>query len=185
MLILGISGKAGVGKTTLANHLCAMDVSRKMSFADPLRDEVCSNFEFNREDTHNKDTKYLLAGRLMSMREILQWWGETMRRANPYYWANISKEKLIDTKEGEGFDGVVIFDDVRYLNEVKMICSMEDFGCETIIIRILPYPEWEEGPHGKHVSETQLDFYEGWDGVFSPAYGSLLDTAQEVRKLWR
>lgn len=184
MLILGISGKAGVGKTTLANHLCTMDVSRKMSFADALRDEVCNNFDLKREDTHNKDTSYLLAGREMSMRQILQWWGETMRRANPDYWANIAKEKLIDAKY-EGFDGVVIFDDVRYLNEVKAIRSMDVIGCETIIVRIFPYPEWEAGPHGNHVSETQLDFYEGWDGVFSPAYGSLLDTAQEVRKLWR
>jgi len=184
MLVIGISGKIGCGKSTVARRVAERLGWRVTSFGARLKDEVSELFGFPREwcDTaEGKDrmvnlfdpsacshaqSKILLMTakwRGITVRELLQLWGTEVRRAyEPDYWVNRMEDFL-----GRNLGGWVI-DDVRFPNEAKYIRDLDG-----LLVRLEPYPGWEPGPHAVHVSETALDEYERFDLRLAPAKGEL------------
>lgn len=152
-MIIGISGKRGVGKTTGANHLVKKYNFIKVSFAEDLKLAAKQLFPFTEVDftsVKRKEAKYKMYD--WSPRDFLINLGEFMRYHDKSYWLNRAMAKCADTTKN------YVFDDLRYENEAEAIKAM---GGK--IVRIGRYPK--QNPYGKDLdiaSETSLDTYK-WD----------------------
>ena len=137
MKIIGISGKAGAGKDTLAQmlvlELYRYGECRTVHFADV-----------------GKASEIKWLG--MTVRELLQKFGTAIREGvDPDFWV----KSLFNIYEDKDF---IIIPDVRFPNEAKAI---KDRG--GILIRI----ERNGAGAGNHISETALDDYKEWDYVIN------------------
>ena len=93
MKVIGISGKIGTGKTTLTNILLEQLKGKweRKAFGDFLKEEVSEIFRFSKALCYDEDGKKQLiqiqkhviprpSKDIMTVREILQWWGTEVRR---------------------------------------------------------------------------------------------------------
>ena len=172
--LIGISGKMGCGKSTLAEKLRAMlKGGHRRSFAALLKEEVAERFDIPRErlDTHKeqwimRDAFRMTAGmnKDMTIRELLQWYGTDVGwKLNPNHWVD-----LMDKALRHSTVNIAIIDDVRFPNEADFIKNNGG-----LLVRLNPYqgyntPQPDSASHG---SETALDDYQGWDAVFTPRKG--------------
>ena len=189
-MIIAISGKTGVGKTTFANMLAPTIKAEVMSFASSLKDEVSHVFGLNREllDTQKGKAKTIkltrkqqhLLGvaeppRTWTIREILQAYGQYRRQADPDYWSNLLAARI--------GNGNVIIDDMRYLNELGMVESHPLHRLK-MFVRIDPYPGWKPGQHSQHRSETELDECDKWDIIIrNPKFGGLSKYSRQLSEI--
>jgi len=174
-MYIGISGKIGVGKTTVAKMLLKKFPSyKKIAFGDFLKQEVSQKFNFPLSYCyHAKDTLILhdeLPHAPMSVRQILQWWGDQRRKENPLYFVDKMRRVL------DQYDRVII-DDVRFPEEAAL---MQNYG--GLLFRIHPYPGYNFTAFSNHKSETALDNFCAWQQEFRPDWGisSLKNVAKEI-----
>lgn len=178
MKILGISGKIGTGKSTLAELLAAMTPGAiRISYADALREEVAEHFGFDLGFVRSqefKEREFMVGLEVRSGRQLLQWWGTNVRRAaDPDYWTHKMRHRLLHLS-AVGHP-LAIIDDVRMPNERDLINRM---GGQ--VIRLEPYDGWQPGPGADHYSETALDGLEGFSWIVRPGYGRLDLTAASI-----
>lgn len=173
-MIIGISGKMGTGKTTLARHLAKMLGCDVMSFADTLRQEVKEHFGVpmgTMTDQEAKASMMIQVGfKSMLLRELLQWWGAERRRVDPDYWV---KQLMANADE----QSITLVDDVRYHNEAEAIQKAGGH-----LVRLDPYTGWKTTAGADHISETNLDDYGYFDMRLKPKYGDLYKTAFTIKK---
>lgn len=184
MRIMGISGKLGTGKTTLF-HILRNTVKNavRLGYGDLLKKEAASAFAFPLSWAYSPSGKCEVINtggafgtpcELMSVREILQWWGTEYRRAqNTDYWCN-EMARRVEAVKAEGASLVVI-DDVRFPDEAELV-----IGHHGIMVRLEPYPEWKPGPNADHASETSLDDYQRFTAIYRPAFGGLERVAEDI-----
>jgi len=178
-MIIGLSGKIGTGKSYLANYfLEAHPEYTKLSFGDALKKECSEIYNYPLEWNYSEEgkgrviacvnhhlNKHIING--MTVREILQWHGTEIRRAEDSdYW--VKKMDKIIKPFCPGVLPDVIIDDIRFLNEADLVKKYNG-----LLIRINPYPEWKPGPGANHRSEIELDCYDDFDILFTPKYGDL------------
>jgi hypothetical protein len=166
MQIIGISGKIGTGKSTVAKFL----ISEKLynwnivSFANLLKNEASRKYRFRIADAYSEEGKnlpvVLREGGSMTIRQLLQKHGSDMRSVDKDYWVNAMAVRLSMLSV---YPGVVI-DDVRFMNELEYVKSKNGK-----IIRLNPYPGYDK--ESDHESETALDGYKDFDMTFTPEYG--------------
>lgn len=173
--IVGFTGKAGTGKSTVAGFLRKAiketgdykHAIRIESFANPLRREVANKFGVSASVSKKfKDRRVKVGDRVnvgnsvvpvpnsgsLTVRQLLQWWGTDVRRSrDPNYWVKKMGAYWgrLKKKHGNG-NCILIIDDVRFPNEAKWI--REQGG---VIIRLDPYPGYEGA--GSHASEMSVD----------------------------
>jgi len=151
--IIGVAGKAGAGKDTVANALSAFTVFNplfprsavKMAFADSLKRAAAEAFNLPLENFYERDKKedeaYGWPG--LSPRKIAQDLGVGMRELfGEYFWAKSLASQIDKT----GAD-LIIIPDVRFPQEAHMIRN--EWGGEIIYV---DRPGLEELDH---VSEKQ------------------------------
>jgi len=174
-MVLGISGKIHTGKTALSELVTDMltdygiSVAR-VSFGSLLKEEASKRFGFPIQYCYCAAGKERvifhpdLPSQSMTVREILQWWGTDVRRAeNPAYWVHAMEMHrfMIDAD-------VIIIDDVRFPNEADWVLHSQG----GMLVRLFPYDGWIPGPYAEHVSETALDRYK-FSTTIAPEYGEL------------
>jgi len=150
-MIIGISGKRGVGKTLAQSHIVNNHGFKPVSFAKPLKDMAKTMFKFTENDlTVPKKKESPWNKHDWSPREFLIHLGEFMRFHENDYWLNQGIADCVDPVKNN-----YVFDDVRYKNEAEAIKKLGG-----VILRVERYEK--HNPYGKNLdtpSETDLDDY--------------------------
>jgi hypothetical protein len=176
--LLGISGKIGCGKSTLAAMLAERLGWRVLSFGGLIKDETSRVFHFPRSWCDSQEGKRRIVplkpsvglGATATVRQLLQYWGTDVCRAkDPLHWLKAMESIVAEN------DGGTIIDDVRFPNEARMILAR---GGQ--LVRLDPYKGWVPGPEAGHVTETALDTWPTWALRCAPSKGSLSVVAQQV-----
>ena len=142
--IIGLVGRRGSGKTTVAARLCNSHGYVRMAFAEPLKDMLRA---IGLDDVYLGSLKEqpctLLRGATPrhAMQTLGTEWGR--RLIHPDLWVALWRAKLLQSKEE-----FIVADDVRFANEA-------------VIVRLMGGALWhvERGAPAAvdgHVSETEL-----------------------------
>lgn len=127
--IIGLHGKAGTGKDTVASYICDnYPSSFQHAFADPLKDALCNLFGVSRmlfddrvlKERHNDILE-------TSPRNIAQYFGSDVIRKEfgPDFWIRRLANKLnnrclgLKTQRGD----LAVISDVRFQNEYDWVIS--------------------------------------------------------------
>lgn len=196
MIILGISGKACVGKDTAADHLVKNYGFVKIAFADVMKRICMDTFGFTEQqlwgvsETRNQiDKRYNISPR-KSLQNLGDWGRGLYAGIWIQYTMNIAKklstEPFLDYRHTRGMFRTdhhtewrdipprhVVISDTRYFNEVNAI---KDEG--GIVMRLLR-PEVDlEGAAGRHSSESNQKLMS--DDIFN----SVIDNSGTIPDLY-
>lgn len=156
--IIGLSGYAQSGKSTVAEYFC-LNGYKRFRFAEGLKNMLkVIGVTDNQIDGSEKEVPLsLLCGK--TPRQALQYLGTEYGRnlIGEDFWVNILENRVKEYLKKCDLNKVVI-DDIRFPNELDRIVSMGGF-----IIRI---ERDSSVPVNRHVSETSLDSVV-WDNVLS------------------
>lgn len=144
-MIIGLTGKKGSGKSTVAGMLCEKYGYHLMSFATPIKDMLMA-MGLTEDEIYSVELKEKTIERFgKSPREMLQLLGTEFGRnlIADDIWVRVLEEKI------EPSDHIVI-DDVRFRNEAEMIR-----GKGGKIIRIERIGQ-ELGMIDSHISEAGI-----------------------------
>lgn len=176
--LIGISGKIGSGKTSLAKALLSFyPRHKKVSFADNLREIISIMTGIPVEKTRTEEEKAFVLEELggLTVGELLQKTGtEVGRCIHPDVWV-VSLFSKWDSK-----NDYWILDDVRFPNEADAIRKRGG-----LLIRLEGDPSgfWESDRKTtrdrNHASETALDNYTDFDFVFNTE-GEWRDRSDEM-----
>jgi hypothetical protein len=144
MILLGISGKKGSGKSTIAEILKQYITHRPVhiiAFADALKDEVAHACGVSREYVEKNKAIF---------RPILQWWGTDFRRnlTSEDYWLRVFSAKVSILPN----DSLILIPDVRFPNELQLIKKAR--GKVWRVNRDIPY--YEESKSIKDIHPSVL-----------------------------
>jgi len=151
--LIGISGKAGSGKTTAAFFLGHLGYE-PIGFADLIKEIAGEVLGFIPEQLHGCLKEAIDPRFGHSPRYCLQSIGNVFRELWPEVWVWNVKRKIMR------FNGPVIVTDVRFQNEARMI---KELGGH--LIRLERQGAGVQNGIPGHNSETDLDHWQEWDLV--------------------
>lgn len=187
MQVIGIAGKMGAGKDTIADVLVAHHGFRRLSMADALRAECAGALDTGiapvgcpndirlviESDGWHPDAVYAKPTGA-SMRRLLQWWGTEYRRTQDrHYWVKRTAAIIRDSR----IESVVI-PDIRFDNEASMVRL---FGGQVWIVR---RSQDFHATCTDHVSEQFADSAYRWDAELQND-GTVADLGGKVRDIMR
>ena len=160
-MIIGIAGKKGVGKDTVAGIIkdeldCGCEI---MSFSSHLKDGCKAIFGFTEEQVNGAEKEVVDTYWGETPRKVLQFVGtelfrekmqEILKKAvKGNFWIDVLKRKIKESKKK-----TVVISDVRFQNEADFIINEMD----GLLIHI-KRPKIDIDT--KHTSETSVDKLEG------------------------
>lgn len=175
MILVGLSGKSGTGKTTIAEMLRKRCGWNHVALATVLKEKAKVEFGATDFDVYgdgkSKPSPYRHSdGMPMTWREVLIRLGLLYRCIDPHFWIRNLQKDLTPEK-------VNIISDVRFKNEANWIKERGGF-----LIR-LHRPERFKGPDIDDPSEKDLDDYRGFSMTFSPESNRDLRDAEELARM--
>jgi hypothetical protein len=147
VFILGICGRAGSGKTSVASMLQERYGAKRLSFAAPLKRMAIDIFGFSEEQVYGdavvKETVDPRWG--VSPREVMQKLGTAGRE---HLGLNIWIKAALAQVKSPGF---YVVEDLRYRNEAK---ALHDLGHTVFRLHC---PDRVSSDDGTHPSEAEVD----------------------------
>lgn len=193
--VIGISGKAGHGKDSLAgflgaafHHDKAAVSTRSVSFAEKLKRITA--------DILDVDYYYVDDG-AGKLKEIKHMGGVTGRKADQVVGTDVARKIYSDVwiyhynkriRELLSYecdhDVVILTADVRFENEYEYVKNIgRDIGIKSVLIRVVR-PGFSIDHGSEHSSETALDHIDDWDHkIVAEDLIELQRRAEEVYKL--
>jgi hypothetical protein len=174
-LLIGLTGKAGSGKDTVANYLKATypDTFKSIAFADPIREAMRAIFGWN--DSHfahprknEVDPVYGISPR-RAMQTLGTEWGREL--INQDIWLMIANEK-IKILHSQGFSAIIT--DVRFENEANFITVSDG------IVWHIERDIQGAGAEGGHASEAGVEFNAACGDIRIVNNGTLEDLYKQV-----
>jgi hypothetical protein len=159
-MIIGLGYQARAGKDTVASHLVNHHSFVQESFAFPLKEfvgrQICG---FNDKQLYGAWKEVIDPEWGLTPRQMLQLIGtDALRKVvHDDFWVIPMKRKL---KEHIRNERHVVISDVRFMNEIALIKKLGG----TVVRIDRTNPDKISG-FDKHSSETELDYYDGWDDV--------------------
>lgn len=170
MIVVGLTGRAGAGKSEVANHLVTEHGFTKLSFAGPLKQMLRTldpylgavmGSPIRLSDAKDYfDTEQEIKEHLPEYRRLLQVLGtDCIRAVDEGFWVRAALAQLTDR------DGRYVFDDVRFPNEAKAVRMVSDMSRQTYPLQHrsmlwrVTRPN-HDGNAGNHVSEQYTDTME-------------------------
>lgn len=157
-MIIGFSGKRGVGKTLSSMHLSKKHGFKIVSFAAELKNMAKTFFPFTPLDFSEKGKERPYKDHDWTPRDFAISLGKFARFFDEDYWV---KKAGLDTAEGN-----IAIDDVRFPNEVEYIR-----GLGGKVVRLERFESLNI--YGKNLddpSETSLDKYHLFDYTIDPCW---------------
>ncbi len=177
--MIGVTGLAGSGKDTVANHLVAKHGYRREQWAFDLKRMVCETFGWDRDRIDDLDYKEEVPmvpafaggacnagqgmvpqcpgpdGKGMTRRQVLIFWGtDCMRAIDPDIHVKLTLVRVSPVVRA--FPGHpssrFVFADVRFLNEAKAIREMGGSVIRTVKLG----GPGTDAATAAHVSETEM-----------------------------
>ena len=127
-MIIGISGKAGTGKDTIAGYLKQLDNFRTIAFADEMKQRLSEAFDIPIDYFYDRSIKdSAINGSNTTPRALMQFYGQSMKDIHgDDYWINIVFGKLSSSDN-------VIITDVRFDKEADAV--LRNDGKVLVVIR--------------------------------------------------
>lgn len=169
-LLIGLSGKAGSGKSTVGAYLTDNHGYFPFAFANALKETVGMAFGFSDDQLYGSLKEVVDERFGRSPRWCLQYLGtEVLRTIWPEIWIWHLRREIMDFLSTNGQHPIVVTD-VRFKDEAEALKRLGRKiqllgGGAVVLIRIdRPGAAAREGMTD-HVSETDLDGWDGWDYV--------------------
>jgi hypothetical protein len=128
-MIIWLSGYAKSGKDTAASYLCQKYGFVRLAFADILKIIVSQKYGFPFELTQTQLGKTTMV-KDKTVREWLIYESLKMKENDPYYFAKVVFEKILDSKEN------IVISDWRYPSEYQFITNNSLGTVKHISLRI-------------------------------------------------
>ena len=142
-MIIGISGLAGCGKSTVAKYLVEQYGFTEISFAAILKDML--SVAGLQEPSNRDDKEKFIAGFPFTWREAAQKLGtEWARGLDKDFWVKLTMRNL---KEGKNY----VFSDVRFDNEAEAIINEGGFNIQLVGRKV------DLGSSASHASEAGIN----------------------------
>ena len=148
-MLIGITGKAGSGKDTVADFLVEKHGFTSVSFSDILKNGIKVLFDLSEEQLHDTDTKEKKDPRWgFTPRQLMQWFGtDILRNRVRQDFFIVHMDRFLSVNRGKN----IVISDVRFENECRYI--KQHYGSIINIIR----PGLREIENNSHESE-QLNY---------------------------
>lgn len=124
-ILIGLAGRARVGKDTVARYLAAHLTLISYAFADPLKQALAGMFHLTAAQLDGSEKEQPLAWLGKSPRELMQLLGTEWGRdlVHPQLWLLLAEQNLqLLAEHDQAMKGVVIRD-VRFDNEADWVRS--------------------------------------------------------------
>lgn len=161
MHIIGFLGKKGSGKDTCSDYMVQNYSSKKIAFADPMKQAIKILFQLSDEQLYGSLKEVIDPNWNVTPRHILQYVGTEMFRNNiSNLLPDIGNDFWIKTfelsiKNIQDYDYIVV-SDVRFQNEVDIIHKLGG-----TLVKINRSQENIDS----HISETEIDNIIDYDHV--------------------
>jgi len=198
-IIIGISGKLGTGKDTVAKFIKKKINDYKInnvplttsiiSFGDPLKNETSTVYKFHKKLCYTQEGKesYIEFEMLPNDPRIppnskkigINTYKNKVRIVLQWYGTDVKRKedpnywlKMMDQEilRLKNDPTIIIIPDVRFINEFNYISKKPN----NFNFRLEPYKNYIYGKNSNHASETELDPYlNRFDCVFNPSFGTV------------
>lgn len=173
MILVGITGRAGAGKDTIADYLVREHGFTKLSFAGPLKAMLAVAGMPEPMEREMKERP--IPGFDFTWREAAQKLGTEWGRAlDPNIWAKVVEAQILNKAS---FADRIVLSDVRFENEAAMIRRL---GGKVLHVTGRAA---DLGANAGHVSEAGLRI-DAVDALVDNG-GDLSDTLEQVRAVLR